>query len=511
MNDIIKFVTEHYAQISTIILALYEILVRVFPTGKNRSLIDLAWKIINAVLPNKKDDGTKRTIKMITFFVLLTTVSAYSQTVGTFQAVRYGKGSPPTTGVDTVILNANPTQYPIGTLIREINSDSLYYKFPDGFWHPLVGGGSGGSGLTTADNGLTVNPAGNVQLGGELLDHTNITGASFDLSFNTNSVMLQSGAGAIITAGSSGNIDMNATAGGVLMDASDFINIQTANTLNLTSTAGTASLVGDGTVGVFSNNGDVVISAADELDISSINNTVISGSGVGVTATSGNIQLVTNVQDISLASADEILLGAGGGTTAINMSTVDVNLFTSAGTIDFTSTNFSLNGNLPSSPTTEFFRGDGTWAVPAGGGASPGGANTNVQFNNAGAFGGNASFTYNSAGQIQLSNGGEQVTVSDVGVTFASTNPLISNNSGDIFLQGANNATMTAVSGDATIFSTTGNVVLNPRQGGGAGDILLQSSSLNGSYIIMTGLPANCTGAPTGALANVGGTLTVCP
>lgn len=144
MEKLLTFFVTHYEAIFGILLGAYEILIRVFPTGKNRSLIDLIWKIINVVLPNKKDDGTKRTIKMITLFILLS-LSANAQLVGTFQAIRFGVGSPPSTGVDTTILNASPTVYPIGTLIREINTDSLFYKFPDGFWHPIGGGGGGGA------------------------------------------------------------------------------------------------------------------------------------------------------------------------------------------------------------------------------------------------------------------------------------------------------------------------------------------------------------------------------
>lgn len=57
-----------------------------------------------------------------------------------------------------------------------------------------------------------------------------------------------------------------------------------------------------------------------------------------------------------------------------------------------------LKGLVPASGggTTNFLRADGTWAVPAGGGGggSPGGSDTQVQFNDGGSFGGDSGFVF---------------------------------------------------------------------------------------------------------------------
>lgn len=152
----------------------------------------------------------------------------------------------------------------------------------------------------------------------------------------------------------------------------------------------------------------------------------------------------------------------------------------------FTSTN---QGVVPASGggTTNFLRADGTFAAPPS--TAPAGSTTQVQYNNAGAFGGSANFTYNT-GTNTLNVG----PVSATSVIKATDTSVTSTFGGQLTLRSGDGLAFATNGGNTKVRGGNGTTV-----GGSGGDIQLNGGNgyTNGGNLELAGGFAN-SGTETG-------------
>jgi hypothetical protein len=122
----------------------------------------------------------------------------------------------------------------------------------------------------------------------------------------------------------------------------------------------------------------------------------VTGSGTTAITTTIGTNVVTNAMLAQIAS------GTFHGRVTASTGNIE-NLTGTQATTLLDSFAGSIKGLVPVSVggTTNFLRADGAWAAPAGGGGggTPAGSNTQIQYNNSGAFGASASLTWDNSGQ----------------------------------------------------------------------------------------------------------------
>jgi hypothetical protein len=151
--------------------------------------------------------------------------------------------------------------------------------------------------------------------------------------------------------------------------------------------------------------GDATLSNIGALTLSTVNSNVGSFTSANITVDAkGRITAASNGSGGISQLTGDVTAGPGSGSQAATLATVNSNVGS------FTSANITVDakGRITAA------------ANGSGGGGTPGGANTDVQYNNSGAFGGNSSLTYDGSQILSLNNdnGGQIYFNASDGSTF---------------------------------------------------------------------------------------------
>ena len=156
----------------------------------------------------------------------------------------------------------------------------------------------------------------------------------------------------------------------------------------------------------------VIASKAGNVNVSSF-----SGGTTGLTpntATTGAVTLAGTLAVANGGTGVTTSTGSGNNVLSTSPTLVTPALGTPSALVLTNATSLPVGGisatGTPSSTT--YLRGDGSWATVTGGGGTPGGSTTQVQYNNAGSFAGSAGFVYDNAnGILNLSGSTGALTV----------------------------------------------------------------------------------------------------
>ena len=170
---------------------------------------------------------------------------------------------------------------------------------------------------------------------------------------------------------------------------------------NLTSLSGlsyvSASFVKMTAAGTFALDTNTYLTGNQSISLSSD----VTGTGTTAITTTISAGAVTLAKMANLSANTIIGNNTGGSAVPLALTATQTTAM-----LDLFSTSATTKGLVPGSNSlgaTYYLDGSGAWSVPPGGaGGSPGGSNTQVQYNNAGAFGGATNAAINGSGILDL-------------------------------------------------------------------------------------------------------------